>query len=42
MVVRERWKPGRVQCFLEPRETLVEGGEVPQTLVPLLLGNGHH
>ena len=41
MVVREMWKLERIQCFLEPRVTLVEGGEV-QTLVPLLLGNGHH
>ena len=34
--VRERLKPGRIQCFLEPRETLVPGDAVP-----LLLGNGH-
>ena len=35
--VRERLKPGRIQCFLEPHETLVPGGAVT-----LLLGNGHH
>ena len=35
--VRERLKPGRILCFLEPHETLVPGGAVT-----LLLGNGHH
>ena len=40
VVVRARWKPGRIQCFLEPRETLLPGGAA-QSLLPLL-GNGHH
>ena len=41
VVVTERWKPGRILCSHEPRETLVEGGAA-QALVLLLLGNGHH
>lgn len=41
-VVKERWKLVRIQCFLEPLETLLVGGEVPQTQVLLLLGNGHY
>ena len=42
VVVRERWKPVRIQCFLEPRETLLVGGEEDQTRDSLPLGNGHH
>ena len=41
MVVRARWKPGRILCFHEPRETLVQDGAA-QAPVLLLLGNGHH
>ena len=40
VVVRGRWKPGRIRCFPEPRETLLlPAGGADQSL---LLGNGRH
>ena len=37
MVVKERWKPARIQCFPEPRDSLLVHGDATQTL-----GNGQH
>ena len=37
VVGRERWKPVRIQCFPEPRDSLLVHGDAAQTL-----GNGQH